>query len=91
MNSHNEDIQNIQIPVSEIKQSFTTQNINKYIVDRSQNSLHQKSWHYLPLKMKNKWSVDLKYVIMLVIIYISEKNLFKNLFHWKWENLLQIN
>ena len=29
MNSHNEDIQNIQIPVSEIKQSFTTQNIEK--------------------------------------------------------------
>ena len=25
----NEDIQNIQIPVSEIKQSFTTQNIKK--------------------------------------------------------------
>ena len=29
MNSHNEDIQNIQISVSEIKQSFTTQNIKK--------------------------------------------------------------
>ena len=29
MNSHNEDIQNIQIPVSEIKQSFTTQNMKK--------------------------------------------------------------
>ena len=29
MNSHNEDIQNIQISVSEIKQSFTTQNIEK--------------------------------------------------------------
>ena len=29
MNSYNEDIQNIQIPVSEIKQSFTTQNIKK--------------------------------------------------------------
>ena len=24
---------------------------------------------------------------MLVIIDISEKNLFKNLFHWKWEKL----
>ena len=29
MNSHNEDNQNIQISVSEIKQSFTTQNIEK--------------------------------------------------------------
>ena len=29
MNSHNEDIQNIQISVSEIKQSFTTQNKEK--------------------------------------------------------------
>ena len=37
MNSHNEDIQNIQIPVSEIKQSFTTQNIKKI------NSWYQKS------------------------------------------------
>ena len=24
---------------------------------------------------------------MLVIIDISEKNLFKNVFHWKWEKL----
>ena len=39
MNSHNEDIQNIQIPVSEIKQSFTTQNIkiNKYLVSEIMN------------------------------------------------------
>ena len=29
MNSHNEDNQNIQISVSEIKQLFTTQNIKK--------------------------------------------------------------
>ena len=38
MNSHNEDIQNIQISVSEIKHSFTTQNIKKKI-----NSWYQKS------------------------------------------------
>ena len=39
MNSHNEDIQNIQISVSEIKQSFTTQNIkiNKYLVSEIMN------------------------------------------------------
>ena len=39
MNSYNEDIQNIQIPVSEIKQSFTTQNIkiNKYLVSEIMN------------------------------------------------------
>ena len=37
MNSYNEDIQNIQIPVSEIKQSFTTQNMKK------KNSWHKKS------------------------------------------------
>ena len=37
MNSHDEDIQDIQISVSEIKQSFTTQNIKKI------NNRYQKS------------------------------------------------
>ena len=38
--------------VSEIKQWFTTKNKRK-IVDRSQNSWHQKSWTHLPLKIKD--------------------------------------
>ena len=40
MNSHNEDIQNIQIPVSEIKQSFTTQNIKKIVGIRNHKPIY---------------------------------------------------
>ena len=40
MNSHNEDIQNIQISVSEIKQSFTTQNIKKIVGIRDREPMY---------------------------------------------------